>query len=92
MLYDPDKNNLWMAGERGIEEDKKGLRQGLDQGVIGNVARNRQLLNVDLSQPPWSEMYLEFIPGAHSELAVPMLAGDELRGVLNVESHISKQL
>ncbi len=33
-------------------------------------------------------MYLEFLPGAHSELAVPMLAGDELRGVLNVESPI----
>jgi signal transduction histidine kinase len=44
------------------------------------------LLNVDPSQLPWNEIYLEFFPGARSELAVPMLAGNDLRGVLNVES------
>ena len=86
MLHDPDKNNLRIAADRGMAEDKKGQRQGLDQGVVGNVARSRQLLNVDLSQPPWSDIYLELFPGARSELAVPMLAGNELRGVLNVES------
>jgi GAF domain-containing protein len=85
MLYDADQNDLWMAAERGMAGDKKGQRQGLDQGVVGYVARNKQLLNVDLSQPPWNEIYLELFPGARSELAAPMLAGNELRGVLNVE-------
>ncbi len=86
MLYDPDRNDLWMAAERGVAEDKKSLRQGLDQGVAGYVARTKQLLNVDLSQPPWNDVYVPFIPGMHSELAAPMLAGNDLRGVLNVES------
>ena len=86
MLYDPDRHDLWMAAERGVAQDKKSHRQGLHQGIVGDVARNKRLLNVNLSQSPWKEMYLEFLPGAHTELAVPMLAGDELHGVLNVES------
>ncbi len=87
MLYDPDKDDLWMAAERGVAEDKKGQRQRLGQGVEGYVAEHKRLCNVgDVTQPPWNGIYLEFFPGARSELAVPMLAGDELRGVLNVES------
>src|SRR5207302_3576470 len=53
---------------------------------IGHVARNKQLINADLSRPAWKEIYVEFVPGMCSELAVPMLAGDDLRGVLYVES------
>jgi len=86
MLYDPDKHDLWMAAERGVAQNKKGQRQSLEEGVVGDVARSKRLLNVDLSQPPWRDINLDFIPGTLSELAVPMLAGDELRGVLNVES------
>jgi GAF domain-containing protein len=86
MIYDRDRNDVWLASERGLAEDKKGLRQSLDEGIIGYVARHKQLLNVDLSQPPWNEVYLDLFPGTQSELAVPMLVGDELGGVLNVES------
>jgi len=90
MLYDSDKNDLWMAAERNVAEDKKGLRQSLDQGVVGYVARHKELLNVDLSQSPWNEINTGLFPGARSELAVPMLAGSDLRGVLNVESSSPK--
>jgi len=86
ILYDPKENDLWLAAARGVTRDKKGQRQRLDQGVVGYVARTKQLRNVDLTQSPWKEMYLEFFLGAHSELAVPVLVGDDLRGVLNVES------
>ncbi len=86
MLYDPNQHDLWMAAERGVAEDKKGRRQNFGQGVVGHVARSKQMLNVDITQQPWKEIYLEFFPGACSELAVPMLAGEELLGVLNVES------
>jgi GAF domain-containing protein len=86
MLYSPDNNDLRMAAERGVVDDKKGLRQKLGQGIVGYVAKTKQLLNIDPTQLPWKEVYLEFSPGTRSELAVPMLAGNELRGVLNVES------
>ncbi len=88
MLYEPSKKNLWMAAERGVAKEKKGTRQGLDQGVVGYVASKKISLNVDLSQAPWNEVYVSFIPGMVSELAVPMLAGNDLLGVLNVESSL----
>ena len=33
-------------------------------------------------------MYVDFVPGTHSELTVPMLAGEQLCGVLSIESPI----
>ena len=86
MIYEPESNDLWMAAERGVTKENKGKRQTLDQGIVGHVARARQLLNIDLSEPPWISVNMDFIPGTRFELAVPMLAGNELRGVLNVES------
>jgi GAF domain-containing protein len=86
MIYDHDRNDLWMAAEHGVIEAMKGMRHSLDKGIVGHAARTRQLLNVDLSQPPWNDVNLDYFPGTLSELAVPMLAGEELHGVLNVES------
>jgi GAF domain-containing protein len=86
MLYDRDKKDLWMAAEHGVVKEKKGWRQSLEEGVVGYVAKHKHMLNVDLSQPPWNDVNLDFIPGTRSELAVPMLVGNELHGVLNVES------
>ena len=85
-IYDPELDNLWIADKRGVAEHMKGQRVSLDQGIIGYVARTKQVLNVDPSQPPWSDIYLDLIPGTHAELTVPMLAGDDIRGVLDVES------
>lgn len=86
MLYNAERNDLWMAAEQGVFEEKKGQRHGLDQGIVGHVARTKTLLNVDLTQLPWNKVYLDFIPDTRWELAVPMLTGNELRGVLNIES------
>ena len=76
-----------MAAEYGVAEEKKGQRQKLGRGIVGYVAIHKRPCNVeDVTQPPWNELYVEFFPGVRSELAVPMLEGNELRGVLNVES------
>jgi GAF domain-containing protein/anti-sigma regulatory factor (Ser/Thr protein kinase) len=88
MLYDPDRDDLWMAAGRGLRESNSNIRVSLDEGVVGYVARTMQALNVDPSQSPWSEIYLDYIPSTRSELAVPLRAGDALLGVLNVESTI----
>jgi len=90
LLYDPRQNDLWIAAARGGAEDKKGSRLRLDQGIVGCVARTMKLLNVDTTQEPWKDIYVEFAPEIHFELAVPLLAGSELRGILNVESGFSK--
>ena len=86
-LYDPKRNDLWMAAGRGVAQNQKGMRLRLGQGVVGHAAAFKQVFTiVDVSQPPWDSIYVEFIHGTRSELAVPMLEGDEIRGVLNIES------
>ncbi|GHO96644.1 hypothetical protein KSF_066920 [Reticulibacter mediterranei] len=91
-LYDHDRNDLWIVAERGVTKKKKGQRISLDQGVVGHAASKKQLLNVNLSQPPWNETYTDDTNEMHSELAVPMLAGSDIRGVLSVDSPSSKKL
>ena len=86
-LYDPDQNDLWMATERGMGGERI-ERMGLDQGVVGYVARKKQLLNVDPTEAPWNKICLPILPGTRSEVTVAMMAGDNLRGVLNVESAV----
>src|SRR5260221_11334321 len=75
-LYEPHLDELRMVAERGVAMDKKGQRLRLDQGIVGYVAKSKQLLNVeDVTQQPWYEIHMEIILGTRSELAVPMLAG-----------------
>jgi GAF domain-containing protein len=90
LLYDPNRNNLWITSERGLGEDKRNMRISLNQGIVGYVARNKKIINVeDVLLPPWNNMYIPLFPDTRSELAVPLLAGDQLHGVLNVESNTS---
>lgn len=86
MLYKPEQGILWMATERGVLPEKRGKSHYLDEGVVGYVARTKKPLNVDPSKSPWNELYLDYIPDTRSELAVPILAGEKLLGVLNIES------
>jgi GAF domain-containing protein len=86
-LYDSQTNALQMAAGRGVAVDKKGERHSLDEGITGYVARKKAPLNVgDVRQAPWDKIHLPFIPNVRSELAVPMLEGHKLIGVINVES------
>jgi serine phosphatase RsbU (regulator of sigma subunit)/putative methionine-R-sulfoxide reductase with GAF domain len=62
------------------------------QGLISWVAlRRRALLVLDLESSNFarSGIYIPVAPGIRSELAVPMLAGDQLVGVLNLESSLT---
>ncbi|GHO45069.1 GAF domain-containing protein [Ktedonospora formicarum] len=80
MRYDRERQRLWMAAERGVLPDKKGSGHSVNEGIVGQVARTKQLLNVDPSQPGWKDIYLSYIRDTRSELAVPMVANGELKG------------
>ncbi len=86
-LYNADQDELQLAKEQGMAENQKGLRLHLHQGIVGEAAARRLTLNIpDVSQSPWNNIYIEFIRGTRSEVAVPMLEGEKIRGVLNIES------
>lgn len=61
-----------------------GLIQPMGEGVVGETAKLRSTVAVqDVTQYP---SYVALIPGIRSEVAVPLLLGDRLLGVLDVES------
>ncbi len=82
----PDE--LVLTARSGIYADniKGPYRQSVEEGIIGAAARSRRPVFVaDVRQDP---RYLP-IPGAEdirSELALPLVAGNRLLGVLNVET------
>jgi GAF domain-containing protein len=86
VLYDRETDILCVVDSRGMRDNLIGKVITFDQGIVGHVARTREMVNVDPREEPWNSIFLDWVPNTRSELAIPMLAGDELRGVLNFES------
>ncbi len=84
-LYNPQTHKLVMQVEEGADADKRFTHRSLDHGIVGHVARIRKPVNIDITSTTW-QRYIPFADGIRAELAVPMIAGEKLRGVLNVES------
>ncbi len=85
-LLDRDEQ-LYAAGIRG-PYDSVGVASGwklpTGKGIVSWTARNKRAALVsDVHSDP---RYYEALPSASSELAVPLLFGDRLVGVLNIES------
>lgn len=85
-LINDDENCLQSKVAQGIHQ--KALKVPMDQGVIGWVARNRELLNIEDAQLD-SRHYLAKLEGegapylVHSMLCVPLLDGArQLHGVI----------
>lgn len=82
LLVDKDQK-LWTKKLIGPHKEEE-YRYTIDEGITGWVARNKEpLLVPDVSS---KDIYIEWTPETKSELAVPMLYGKKLIGVLNVES------
>ena len=91
LLFDSERQDLEIRFEQGVPRDSRGERIPLDQGIVGRVARDRQPLNVDPTDPEWRDVYLPYITGMRSVLAVPMLQGKRCWGVINIESPKPRQ-
>ncbi|NUM46364.1 MAG: PAS domain S-box protein [Anaerolineales bacterium] len=89
-LLDNSKKNLVLAGATG-DVGKKLMAQGhflpLERGLVGRVARTRLGLVVpDTSQnPDWVPNPL--LPDTKAEVTVPILLGNELLGVLDMQDN-----
>jgi PAS domain S-box-containing protein len=65
-------------------ESVAGVRVPLGRGITGWVARERQPLRVgDVALDP---RYIGLVSGARSEMAAPLVVGERVIGVVNVES------
>lgn len=85
LLVDDGKGELYSKTAWGYGEDiwRKRIKIG-QEGITGWAAAHREPLIVpDVTQ---DERYIEGVSGGRSEMAVPMVVGDKLVGVLDVES------
>jgi PAS domain S-box-containing protein len=86
LLVDKEREKLRIEAARGYLRDMAGkleFKIGQEE-IVGWVAANRIPLNVpDVNQ---DDRYVEKAKGIGSEIAVPMLVGEKLVGVLDVQS------
>lgn len=88
-LYDEERRVLRMVANQGVSPQhiEHASEIQLGEGVLGVAAANRQIVRVDdTTLPPWDVIHLPYIPDVRAELAVPLIDGDRLCGVLNLES------
>ncbi len=87
MLYDPQREELYSAAAAGVGMDRPevmSFRVRLGQGLTGTCALYRRIVNVpDVRR---DSRYINVIPETVSKICVPLVARDDLLGVLVVES------
>lgn len=84
-LLDERRDELRVAYSVGYPEGQSPRRLKPGQGLVGAAVANEQPLLVnDLDADP---RYVEFVPGMHSEIVVPLLHKSRPIGALNILSH-----
>jgi diguanylate cyclase (GGDEF)-like protein len=91
ILYEDETNELVLQASYNVADDHIGRRVRLGQGMAGRVALTKQPMLVD-DYLTWEGRILNYQgPGPYPSLSVPMLAGDQLIGVVNVGRRGSHQ-
>lgn len=87
-ICDEVRREIKIVAENGLKEEWKDKVQTFDEGVIGRVAREKLPIRIDkISIDPLREEFLDaFLGTEESELAVPILDGTKIVGVINLES------
>ena len=84
LLLDPAARVLRVRASRGYAPGIEALAIPLGTGVTGRCAETGQVVLLsDVAEDP---AYIAGVPGARSEIAVPLLAEGRVLGVLNAES------
>lgn len=85
LLYDPERKDLYILSAINYpEEVVKNFRIPLGKGITGFAAEKRVSVIVDdVRKDP---RYIQGVPNALSEIAIPLIYQNELLGVLDVES------
>src|SRR5437867_3825046 len=87
LLYDPQREDLYVAAVAGVGVERpevKAFRTRLGEGLTGTSALYRRVVNVpDVRR---DSRYISVLPETLSEINVPLVAHDDLLGVLMIES------
>ena len=83
-LLDEDQDAVVERTIRGYSPDLDAINLKMGEGISGSAAETGQAIIVpDVSQ---DDRYVQHRPGTKSEMAVPMLSGNQVIGVFNIEN------
>jgi Nif-specific regulatory protein len=85
-LTDPFEKVLIILSAVGLDKEKKlAVKLPFNIGITGTAASQKTTIHVrDVSK---DKRYVKLVDSIQSEVAVPILYGDEVLGVINVESN-----
>jgi signal transduction histidine kinase len=84
VLINPTTNFLEIHASMGLPSNAAALKLRVGEGITGWVAsKGKSARSGDVAQDP---RYIRLRQNVRSELAVPLVVNDEVRGVLNVDS------
>jgi diguanylate cyclase (GGDEF)-like protein len=86
LLYDDETESLVLRSQKGYTSEYEGLALPIHDrvGVVVRAFRLRRTVNV--ADVRTCSYYRRAIPGGRSDLALPLMAGGKVIGVLNLES------
>ncbi len=84
VLLDEDQNSVVERTVRGYASDRDTINLKMGEGISGSAAETGKAIIVpDVSL---DDRYVQHRPETKSEMAVPMLSGDQVIGVFNIEN------
>ena len=85
---DYDRREFRIEAQSSLNPEWGNRVQSLDEGIIGRVVKEKRIIRINqISVDPLRTEFIEAFSGEEeSELAVPILDGDEVVGVINLES------
>jgi len=87
LLYNDRTHDLRMRFQIGHKPEVERMRIRMGQGIVGEVAQNRQAMLVnDVTQ---AHNYINVNPEVRSELAVPLITKNRMIGVIDIQSEQS---
>ena len=86
LLYDDETESLVLRAQKGYTSEYDGFALSVHDraGVVVRAFRLRHAVNV--ADVRTCSFYLRAVPGGRSDLALPLMVGDKVIGVLNLES------
>jgi diguanylate cyclase (GGDEF)-like protein len=87
LLLDHERQSLRVAAGQGYQVAVRFLEIPVGQGVTGKCAQTgRTQIVPDIAELGDADAYIPGVPGARSEVAVPLIADGRIIGVFNAES------
>lgn len=84
-LHHKERKDFSLEAHRGVPPEREHERFPDNKGILGYVLKTKQTFNNNVCKLPWKKIYYEMVQDICWELAVPIMQGNEVLGIINIE-------